>query len=605
VNDSQAQRISNKPGERGKRLNRLFFRCITIKVLLCALTVAAPVCATVLEYTVSGVKGEVRKNVESWLGKPPQTAQARSNFLFTARERIDSAMKALGYYQAAIDMEVVREEPVWELLVDIETGPAVTISSVDISLTGEAEADPAFARLMTEIPLHAGEQLHHGQFEGAKRKLQSLGQQRGYFDGKIVQSRVAVESIAGTAEVVIHYSSGQRYHFGPLVFDETAIAGDLVYPLLAFEAGAPYDQALLQQSQAQLQRTGYFSAVIMRPLIDKAQDHTVPLQLDAFPAKRHSFDVGLGFSTDTEERVSFTWRTPRLNSLGHSQETRLQYSRVNPSGRFTYTIPLRHPLNDVLLLSARWEDNEFGDLDSLQKEIAVRREKKKNAWVYGYNLRALHESWNATGVRRENQYLLPGASLSRRFRRGPLVDPDEGFSQYYRAEAGGKNYGSDIDLTRLLANFGHIASFGARHRLVSRAELGAVFLADGERDDLAPSLSFFAGGSQSIRGFAYQSIGSEIEVSREDGETRRLVIGGNRLLTGSVEYQYRVNKNWRAAVFLDAGDAFDAEDFNLNYGAGFGVHYMTQVGAVRVELANPISKDNPAWRLHFSVGAEF
>jgi len=29
------------------------------------------------------------------------------------------------------------------------------------------------------------------------------------------------------------------------------------------------------------------------------------------------------------------------------------------------------------------------------------------------------------------------------------------------------------------------------------------------------------------------------------------------------------------------------------------------VGAIRVELANPLSKDNPSWRFHLAIGAEF
>ena len=126
-----------------------------------------------------------------------------------------------------------------------------------------------------------------------------------------------------------------------------------------------------------------------------------------------------------------------------------------------------------------------------------------------------------------------------------------------------------------------------------------------DRLDLAPSLNFFAGGSQSIRGYGYQSIGNELDVQGEDGTVRRLVVGGERLLTASAEYQYSFSQSWRGALFVDAGDAFDEGEFNLNVGAGFGVHYVTQIGAIRLELANPVTDDNPSWRVHLAVGAEF
>jgi translocation and assembly module TamA len=133
---------------------------------------------------------------------------------------------------------------------------------------------------------------------------------------------------------------------------------------------------------------------VVQPLHEKAEDGRVPIAVDLRAAPRHSFAAGIGYSTDTEERLSLTWRTPRINRYGHSQETRLEFSRVNPSGRFTYQIPLSHPFNDVMQFWARIEDNEFGDLDSEQEELGVSREIRRGKWIYGYSLRGLDESWD-------------------------------------------------------------------------------------------------------------------------------------------------------------------------------------------------------------------
>ena len=559
----------------------------------------------VLEYKISGLEGEALDNVQAWLGGPPETVQARSSFLFTAEERAESALRALGYYNADIRLDITREEPEWSLEVVVQAGERVIIRSIDVQITGEADQDEAFARLLGDIPLQVGDPLHHGQFDAFRRSIQSLGLRRGYFSGEITRSIAAVETRGNTADIEISYASGARYRFGETGFDEEVIDEELLQPLLAFAVGDPYDQARIQESQAQLQRTGYFSAVILRPDVDAATESLMPLELQVFPAKRHSFDLGVGFSTDTRERVSVTWRTPKLNRYGHSQETRIQYSKINPSGRFTYSIPLSHPLNDVLHLGARVEDNEFGDIDSDQQEISVRREKKKGNWVYSYHLRGLNEAWNVEGFRKDNDYILPGFWLSRRDHRGSAVNPDSGFSQLYRLEVASEQAGSDVDMLRASANFNYINSLGDNHRLVSRFEIGAIFLSKEDSADLAPSLNFFAGGSQSIRGFSYQSIGREITGVDKEGLERTFVVGGERLLVGSVEYQYRFNENWRGAIFLDGGDAFDEGDFDWNYGAGFGVHYLTQIGAVRLELANPLSKDDPSWRFHLAIGAEF
>jgi translocation and assembly module TamA len=299
------------------------------------------------------------------------------------------------------------------------------------------------------------------------------------------------------------------------------------------------------------------------------------------------------------------WRTPLLNRYGHSQQTRVTYSEVNPSGRFTYSIPLSHPLDDVLRLSAMVENDKFGSTDSRVEQLGLSRETRMGKWVYGFSGRGLRESWELKNTRFENNYLLPGFSVSSSERGGSLVDPSSGFSQLYQVEGGSGDFGSDIDLVRTTANFSYVFTPASLHRIVARSAMGAVFVADEDRVNLAPSLRFFAGGSQSIRAYGYQSIGNERKVLREDGSRQTLVEGGDRLVTAALEYQYYFKPSWRGAVFLDAGDAFDSSDFDLKLGPGFGIHYMSQVGAVRLEFANSVSDPDPAWRMVLNIGAEF
>lgn len=575
--------------------------CLALAVNALAWSASDPV----LEYTVTGLEGRPLENALAWLGDPPETSQERLNFLVTAERRVTDSLQALGYYNADIRLVVKRQEPVWTLDIIVDPGEPVLIHSVSIELRGAALEDSLFTDLVAHPPFAAGDVLNHGVYDDFRNRLLSLGQQRGYFDAGFLTNRVAVNSVAGTADVVLVFDSGQRYRFGPVNYSDSDLRHGLLRDLQPFREGDYFEQAKLQRFQAQLQRTRYFSGVILRPAFDQVKDYRVPLSLKLYPARRHSFDVGFGYSTDTQERVSFTWRTPRVNRYGHSQETRLSYSEVNPSGRFTYSIPLSHPLDDVLHLSALLENNKFGDIDSRQTQGQAVREIRGEDWLYSFSGRRLEESWELKNTKFDNSYLLPGFALSRSDRRGAITDPSSGFSQFYKVEGGTAELGSDIDLLRTTANFSYIFTPRPSHRVVSRLALGAVFISDDDRINLAPSLSFFAGGSQSIRGYGYQQVGVEVEVTRDDGRPQTLVIGGDRLLTGSVEYQYYFNDNWRGALFVDAGDAFDSTDFDVRVGPGFGIHYLSPVGAVRLEFANSISEDNPSWRMHLNIGAEF
>ena len=561
--------------------------------------------ATTLKFSVVGIEGEQKKNVLAYLGAAPESDESRRIFVVSARDKVESALQALGYYQPEIEIDLQRTGPKWRLSIVVNAGEPVRVRDINIQILGAAANDDNFTRLTSDIGFSSGDVLHHGRFESFRKKVLSLGQRRGYLRGEIVASRIEIEIDAGTADVMLWYESGPRLRFGEIIVDNTLIDSDLFDSMLTFQPGDYFDQVRLQQLQSRLQRTNYFSSVIVLPQRKRSLGDRIPIMVNLQRAKRHSFDVGVGYSTDTEERLSLTWRTPRINRHGHSQQTRLEYSPINPSGRFTYSIPVSDPLTDVVQLWARVEENEFGDIDSRQNELGIKRETKDRNWIYGYSLRELNESWDIAGYSASNDYLLFGGSVSRRTHRGSIVDPEWGFSQLYTVEAAADQVGSDSDLLRFTAALRYVMTPVPRNRLVTRLDLGRVKIANGDRRDLAPSLAFFAGGSQSIRGYAYQSLGDELTVVEPNGETKTLVVGGDRLVIGSLEYQYYFTATWRGALFVDAGDAFDRGEFDAKVGAGFGVHYVTPVGAVRAELANSVSQDDPSWRLVFAIGAEF
>ena len=561
--------------------------------------------ATTLKFSVVGIEGEQKKNVLAYLGAAPESDENRRNFVVSARDKVESALQALGYYQPEIEIDLQRTEPKWRLSIVVNAGEPVRVRDINIQILGAAANDDYFTRLTSDTGFSSGDVLHHGRFESFRENVLSLGQRRGYLRGEIAASRIEVQVEAGTADVMLWYESGPRLRFGEIIVDKTLIDSDLFDSMLTFQPGDYFDQVRLQELQSLLQRTNYFSSVIVLPQRKRSLGDRVPVVVNLQRAKRHSFDVGVGYSTDTEERISLTWRTPRINRHGHSQQTRLEYSPINPSGRFTYSIPISDPLTDVVQLWARVEENEFGDIDSRQNELGIKRETKDRNWIYGYSLRELNESWDIAGYSASNDYLLFGGSVSRRTHRGSIVDPEWGFSQLYTVEAAADQVGSDLDLLRFTAALRYVMTPVPRNRLVTRLDLGRVKIANGDRRDLAPSLAFFAGGSQSIRGYAYQSLGDELTVVEPNGETKTAVVGGDRLVIGSLEYQYYFTATWRGALFVDAGDAFDRGEFDAKVGAGFGVHYVTPVGAVRVELANSVSEDDPSWRLVFAIGAEF
>ena len=139
-----------------------------------------------------------------------------------------------------------------------------------------------------------------------------------------------------------------------------------------------------------------------------------------------------------------------------------------------------------------------------------------------------------------------------------------------------------------------IRSFGDRTRLLAR--LNAGFTKSDEFSELPPSVRFFAGGDESIRGFDYESLGP----TDADGN----VVGGDNLLVASIEYERHLKGNYYGAVFVDAGNAFNNTDFKAEVGAGVGIKWRSPLGPIRLYLGYPVSQSDQSLRVHLRLGAD-
>src|SRR5690606_36790569 len=153
---------------------------------------------------------------------------------------------------------------------------------------------------------------------------------------------------------------------------------------------------------------------------------------------------------------------------------------------------------------------------------------------------------------------------------------------------------SDADLIHANAMLKGLTTLFDRHRFLGRVQLGGNWT--NEYTNVPPSLRYFAGGDQSVRGYDYQSMSP----TNSDGDR----IGGRYQFAVSAEYQYSLTEKWRVAPFMDQGNAFNSADYlSLKSCVGMGVRWVSAVGTIRLDLAHPLDDDGGV-RLHFSMGHE-
>jgi translocation and assembly module TamA len=136
-----------------------------------------------------------------------------------------------------------------------------------------------------------------------------------------------------------------------------------------------------------------------------------------------------------------------------------------------------------------------------------------------------------------------------------------------------------------------------------RVQVGAIYgasLVATPRDYL-----FYSGGSDTVRGHAYQSLG--VEVLSPDQTT-----GGTRFVAVSAEIRAPITENIGIVGFYDAGSVGVTQFINdpeggWQSGAGIGVRYATSFGPIRLDLAVPVTgeDDDSGVQLYVGIGQSF
>jgi translocation and assembly module TamA len=132
-----------------------------------------------------------------------------------------------------------------------------------------------------------------------------------------------------------------------------------------------------------------------------------------------------------------------------------------------------------------------------------------------------------------------------------------------------------------------------RHQVILRGEIGHVV-----SDDLRfvpVDYRFRTGGSGSVRGYQYQSLGVQ------EGSA---VTGADSLIVGSAEYVHWFTSTWGGAVFYDVGDADnELERIRWARGYGAGARYRTVAGPLALDVA--YGERDKEWRVHFAIAVAF
>lgn len=529
----------------------------------------------------------------------PRLSTARFRFLARrAPEEIRDLLATEGYFSPTIEQSVAQDQDTWRAVIKVDPGKPSRITALDIDYLGDFTHDgKAFSDRATALrrawKLQPGMVFRDALWSDSKAGLlQGLHTER-YPAARIVDSLAEVDPDLQSVALRVKVDSGPRFSFGALeISGIETLPEQVVTGLNSIKPGSPYREQDLEDLQNRLQRSGYFSSVFVATSRDPAAAAAVPVRVTVTENTARKVGVGAGYSTDMgfgvelryEDNLTFRpgWRSNsslKLEQVEQSVNTRLQM------------VPLARGFQPVI--SAEIKRSDIQNDETVTARVIGQLQNVSGSNELSLSLDFNYEWQQVAGEERDDITAVPlNLSWTRR-RLDDLLFPRSGYIVNLQVGGALDSLLSNTSFFRLYGRGNYYRPVGASGVLLLRGEIGAVE-AD-TREDIPTDYLFRTGGSQSVRGYEYGSLGVD-----ENGA----IVPGRYIGVASIELMYPITGNWLGAVFLDAGNAVDhIEDYEAKLGYGAGVRWKSPLGPLNLDIA--YGEDDANWRLHFSISSVF
>lgn len=530
--------------------------------------------------------------------------------------QVRSLLETEGYFEPTVEVAraSVGADGVPKVTVRVEPGARVRIGSVTIDVQGELDAlarsgdVPAQATLralVDEWPLPVGKPFRNDDWSGAKTSTLVRLQRDGYLGATWSGTGAQVDVAAGTAKLFAIADSGPLFRTGELRIEGLQRYGEApVRHLAGFRRSTPATEELLLDYQDRLVESGLFATAVVAVGADAEDPAAAPVLVRVRERPLNEATVGVGFSTNVGPRASLDLKNREVFELPLAAHNAFEVTEKRQSwnGEVS-TYPGRGFWRELVGGSFT---REVSDADVVTTWSARVGRSQHTKPIDRLIFAEITQSTTTTDFdpRSDRPPSRAATAVSANYhyvwrRLDDVILPTRGLSMSLQGGAGYafSDFASNGPFARLYGRFTGYHPLPGGFFGQARIEIGDVV----RRDDaiqVPEALLFRPGGENSVRGYAYRSLGPVV-----DGA----VVGGAVMFTGSVEIARPLSENLPAfwwAVFVDAGRAaFQWNDLRPAVGAGVGLRWRSPVGPLAIDIAH--GDEVNAWRTHLSVGVVF
>lgn len=550
----------------------------------------------------TSLKDLLQKHLDmvKWRENPRMNPAEWQRLFSLAPQNIKDLIATEGYFSTKISPTLENQNGVYVAKFIVETGAPVLVSNVVLKFTGDivtqpADAKPKIDKLRETWLLKKGAQFRQEDWNLAKRRILTELLVERYPNASISNSKAEVNLETQSVALSVEVDSGAAISFGSTSIDGLKrYKPRVVENLNPIKPGRIYNQSDLLTFQTRLQESGYFQSVEVTADTlnsnNSAEPNIAPIKVTVVENRSIKMGIGAGYSTNTGPRVQLSVDDLNLFNMGWRLSSNLKVEQDAQILTGEIHLPTtKAGYRDSL--NANFAHTSVEGLGLTVTQVGAKRawgERKREQYV---NANLLTESATVNGAGSDSTYAATlGYGIILRHTDNDL-NPTRGYLlnvQFTGAPFTSTNNGSFLQSHLKTQAYYPITS---STQLIARAEIGLV---NGKNS--APELYLFrAGGDQSVRGYAYQSLGVSEGIA---------TVGGRYIATGSVEVVQWLTSQWGAAVFVDAGNAANRlQDLSPVYGYGLGARWKSPLGPIGADIA--YGENTGKYRFHFNIGVAF
>lgn len=568
-------------------------------------------------------------------------------------ERLKTVLESFGFYQGTVAItinamaltdptlgEALSEFPVGkdaQVKVTCTTGTLYRLRRIDI----EGEVPKAAAEA---LGLKSGDPAVAADVLAAGERMQSKLQDNGYAFAK-VDTPVAYEDPSAQAlDVKFHVVTGPVLKIGKIQFRGLRRTNEaFLQKRLLLHTGEQYSASNIEKARTDLLGLGIFTTVSVTSGTAADPDGGVPVTFRARERKQHAVSISGAYSSDLGGSTGVSWTN--RNTRGEADPLTLSASVINLGGSATtgvgydvsanYGLPQLGRRDQTLQLGAGALKQYLKAYDQTAATVSATVNRKLSTiWTASLGVRAEQEHITQESISQTStdpacsapnptlaaaltqkctsNYTLLSVPIGLMYDTtnltSPLDDPRHGMRASFNLtptlSLGHPNAKFLISQATVAIYF-DLNDLGLS-RTPGRSVLalrGLAGLAQGAGQvSLPPDQRFYAGGSGTVRGYRYQSVGPTFF----DGNP----IGGTAVNAGTAEFRQRIGTNFGAVVFVDAGQVSNNTnpfEGTLRFGTGTGFRYYTPIGPIRLDIAIPLERrrgDDP-FEVYIGLGQAF